>query len=89
MIKLYKQGLKSAAKVIFQNRDDKNLFYKLRIIRENTLTNVVNGSGVDLNMYPFSLLPSKPIFLMISRLLVDKGVREYMLSSSNCTLTFS
>ena len=78
MIKLYKEGLKSAAKVIFQNRDDQNLFDKLKIIKKNTSTNIVNGSGVDLNMYPFSDLPSKPIFLMISRLLVDKGVREYV-----------
>lgn len=78
MIKLYKGGLKSAAKVIFQNRDDQNLFNKLKIIKKNTATSIVNGSGVDLNMYPFSDLPSKPIFLMISRLLVDKGVREYV-----------
>ena len=78
MIKLYQEGLKSAAKVIFQNKDDENLFYKLKIIKKNNLTRVVNGTGVDLNAYPFSVLPSKQIFLMISRLLVDKGVREYV-----------
>lgn len=78
MIKLYQEGLKSAAKVIFQNTDDENLFYKLGIIKNNNLTRVVNGTGVDLNAYPFSVLPSKQIFLMISRLLVDKGVREYV-----------
>ena len=78
MIKLYKGGLKSAAKVIFQNKDDQNLFNNFKIIKKNTATSIVNGSGVDLNMYPFSDLPSKPIFLMISRLLVDKGVREYV-----------
>ena len=78
MIKLYKDALKSAAKVIFQNKDDKNLFYKLKIIKKNNLSRVVNGTGVDLNLYPFSILPSEPIFLMISRLLIDKGVREYV-----------
>ncbi len=78
MIKLYKEGLKSATKVIFQNKDDESLFYKLKIIKKNNSTRVVNGTGVDLNAYPFSVLPSKPIFLMISRLLVDKGVREYV-----------
>ena len=78
MIKLYQKALKSAAKVIFQNKDDKNLFYKLKIIKNNNLSRVVNGTGVDLNLYPFSILPSKPIFLMISRLLIDKGVREYV-----------
>ena len=30
-----------------------------------------------MSAYPFSKLPPEPIFLMISRLLVDKGVREY------------
>ena len=78
MIKLYKEGLKSASKVIFQNTDDKNLFNKLKIIKKKNLLRVVNGTGVDLKAYPFSTLPSKPIFLMISRLLVDKGVREYV-----------
>tara|TARA_B100000767_G_C19710001_1_gene512346 strand:- start:207 stop:1331 length:1125 start_codon:yes stop_codon:yes gene_type:complete len=78
VIKLYKEALKSAAKVIFQNKDDASLFSKLKIIKNNNLTRVVNGTGVDLNAYPFSNLPSKPIFLMISRLLVDKGVREYV-----------
>ena len=78
VIKLYQEALKSATKVIFQNKDDASLFSKLKIIKNNNLTRVVNGTGVDLNVYPFSNLPSKPIFLMISRLLVDKGVREYV-----------
>ena len=76
--KLYREGLKRSAKIIFQNRDDKSLFYKLKIIKKKNLSKIINGSGVDLNTYPFSSLPSKPIFLMISRLLVDKGVREYV-----------
>ena len=75
MIKLYHAGLKSSAKIIFQNKDDQSLFLKLKIIKN--LSCVVNGSGVDLNSYPLTDLPSKPIFLMIARLLVDKGVREY------------
>ena len=82
MTKLYQLGLKSSAKIIFQNTDDKNLFHKLNIIKNNQLTAVVNGSGVNLNEYPFSALPSNPIFLMISRLLVDKGVREYVKAAS-------
>ena len=34
MIKLYKEGLKSASKVIFQNKDDKKLFNKLKITKK-------------------------------------------------------
>lgn len=78
MIRLYKIALKKAVKVSFQNIDDQLLFLQLRIIKKKYLSNITNGSGVDLNLYPFSNLPSKPIFLMISRLLIDKGVREYV-----------
>lgn len=78
MIKLYQAALLGSKKVIFQNKDDQYLFYKLKIINKKKISNIVNGSGVDLNSYPLSSLPSKPIFLMISRLLIDKGVREYV-----------
>ena len=78
IIKLYKESLKSSVKIIFQNNDDQSLFLKLKIIKKKKISNVINGSGVDLNMYPLTNLPSKPVFLMMSRLLVDKGVREYV-----------
>lgn len=78
IIQLYQKSLKSSKKIIFQNKDDQSLFWKLKIIKEKNISNVVNGSGVDLNIYPLSDLPSKPVFLMISRLIVDKGVREYV-----------
>lgn len=78
VIKLYKEALKSSTKIIFQNKDDVDLFLKLKIIRQKNCSNIVNGSGVDLKLYPLSSLPSKPVFLMISRLLIDKGVREYV-----------
>ena len=76
--KLYQISLKNSSKIIFQNKDDQSLFLELKIIKDQNTSNVVNGSGVDLNTYPLSDHPSKPVFLMISRLLVDKGVREYV-----------
>lgn len=78
MIVLYRRGLKNAENIIFQNSDDEKLFYKLKIISEKHSSHIINGSGVDLELYPYSKLPNKPIFLMLSRLLVDKGVREYV-----------
>ena len=81
MIVLYRKGLKRAASIIFQNPDDEKLFYKLKIILKNMSTHIVHGSGVDLDLYPFSPLPKKPIFLMLARLLIDKGVREYVESA--------
>lgn len=75
---LYRVSLKSSAKIIFQNKDDQKLFYKLKIVEKKKLSDVVNGSGVDLKLFPVSNLPLEPVFLMISRLLFDKGVREYV-----------
>ena len=89
MIKLYREGLKRAAKVIFQNKDDQFLFFKLKIIKKETISCIVNGSGIDLNDYPLSSLPSEPIFLMVARLLVDKGVREYVKAAKIVSSSFS
>ncbi len=75
---LYYFSLKSAKKIIFQNADDQTLFRKFKIIDKYKISEIVNGSGIDLKAYPFSKLPKKPIFLMVARLLIDKGVREYV-----------
>ena len=73
---LYKLSLKSSSMIIFQNPDDENLFKKLNITNDKK-TFVINGSGVDLKFYSPISLPSKPIFLMLARLVADKGVIEY------------
>jgi len=39
---------------------------------------VLNGSGVDVAAFNVVPLPSEPAFLLIARLLGDKGVREYV-----------
>ena len=88
MIKLYTQGLKSSDKIIFQNKDDQALFLKLKIFKKKNLSYIVNGSGVDLSFYPLTSLPSKPIFLMIARLLVEKGVREFVEAAKIVRLRF-
>jgi glycosyltransferase involved in cell wall biosynthesis len=62
---------------IFQNSDDLELFVRRRLVRSER-TAQVSGSGVDLARYvpePFPVLPVT--FLMIARLLVDKGLHEY------------
>lgn len=80
---LYKQALSKTSKVFFQNPDDLNLFKKLKLISPNAPTAVVNGSGVDTSEYDVKPLPitddntTDLRFLLIARLLGDKGVREY------------
>ena len=81
---LYTQALSKSDKVFFQNPDDLNLFKKLGILKPNILATVVNGSGVDIsnfNIIPFPTYSSgviKPSFLLIARLLKDKGLIEYI-----------
>ena len=82
MHKLYSVALTSTHKVFFQNPDDEALFITMKILQPNASTTVVNGSGVDISEYsvqPFATIDNILIlrFLLIARLLGDKGVREY------------
>lgn len=74
---LYALALRCTHKVFLQNPDDQALFRDLGILRPATPSCVVNGSGVDVAEYRVAPLPPQPHFLLIARLLGDKGVREY------------
>lgn len=82
VIFLYKVALKNAAMVIFQNSDNQKVFINLGIVPEYK-TIVVNGSGVDITHFEVKPLPSNPTFLLIARLLGDKGIREYITAANN------
>ncbi|MCP3872426.1 MAG: glycosyltransferase family 4 protein, partial [Desulfobacteraceae bacterium] len=75
---LYRFGLKVNKYVFFQNKDDLSLFRRLNIIKATGKGVLINGSGVDLNFYKTALLPPKISFLLIARLLIDKGIMEYV-----------
>lgn len=81
---LYKLSLINSTKVFFQNPDDKNLFYELNIIDNNTPIAIVNGSGVNLQKFEKQDFSNNVnlTFLMISRIIKDKGVEEYLLAAS-------
>ena len=77
---MYKISLKKAAKVIFQNIHNKKQFTNLNIVKENN-SKVINGSGVNLDHYYFNKYKvNSPYinFLMIARLLLDKGIIEFL-----------
>lgn len=77
--RLYRLGLGRAKAVLFQNTDDRDLFLRGRLVREGQ-ARLVGGSGIDLDHFaPAAPRPGDgPVrFLMISRLLADKGVRDY------------
>lgn len=79
--RMYQFTLDKTQKVFFQNPDDQALFRSLGLLRSVTPSHVVNGSGVDVAAFAVASLPVEPHFLLIARLLGDKGVREYALAA--------
>lgn len=75
--RLYRLALWRNQRVIFQNPDDLQLFVERRLVRSAAQCLRVHGSGVDLGHYRPAALPPAPVFLLVGRLLADKGVREF------------
>jgi glycosyltransferase involved in cell wall biosynthesis len=75
---LYRFSLLSSKGIIFQNEDNRSVFVNEKITPRNK-THRVFGSGVSLTHYNQSPLPKDgTVFLLIARLLGDKGIREYI-----------
>jgi glycosyltransferase involved in cell wall biosynthesis len=74
---LYKFSLTKANNIIFQNQDNRKLFIALGLADPDKCHRVF-GSGVDIEEYQQQPLPSHEVtFLLIARLLGDKGIREF------------
>jgi glycosyltransferase involved in cell wall biosynthesis len=79
-ITLYKTAFRKLPAVFFQNEDDRNLFLERGLVTDHQ-ARCLPGSGIDLDRFAATAYPSEggaPHFLMISRLLRDKGVLEYV-----------
>lgn len=78
-ILLYKISFRFAHKVFFQNPDDLNLFVNRKLV-EASHADLLPGSGIDLARFTLMAYSRNPrfTFLMISRLITDKGVMEYV-----------
>jgi glycosyltransferase involved in cell wall biosynthesis len=75
---LYRLSLSQAHAVIFQNPDDLAVFRSLGLLGAHLTVGVVNGSGVDTARFAPAALPPGPHFLLIARLVADKGIGEYL-----------
>ena len=78
LIPLYRIAIKRNKGVFFHNPDDKQLFIQHKIIPSDK-GYVINGSGINLEHYrpePDKIEPKT--FLLISRLLWSKGIKEYV-----------
>ncbi len=76
---LYRRALRRNEAVFFQNPDDKELFVKRRLVNDPENAVLINGSGVDIAYYRKAPpVTDKIIFLLIARLIRDKGIYEYV-----------
>ena len=76
---LYKVSLRKNS-VVFQNKDDMRLFVEKKLLEEKSVT-LIPGSGIDTERFKSEDSTSKNkkfTFLMIARLIKDKGIEEYI-----------
>lgn len=77
---LYRRSFAFLPVVFFQNEDDRDLFLDRRLVRADQ-ARLLPGSGIDLQRFIPAPVPAPedpPVFLMIARLLRDKGVLEFV-----------
>ena len=76
---LYRFAFQSSASVFFQNPEDKDLFIKMRLVKPHQAA-LLAGSGINLDYFtPIVREPSNTLsFVLIARLLWDKGIGEYV-----------
>lgn len=75
---LYRTSLSTASGVLFQNPDDRQELVSRRILSRTARTAVFDGCGVDVDAFRPGVPPKEPTtFVMVGRLLADKGLREF------------
>lgn len=88
---LYYLSFKRACMVFFENKNDMKFFLNLKLIKSFQAKHVP-GTGIDLKYYSQEDIYERgnsTTFLLISRLLWDKGIGEYIEAARNICLTKS
>jgi glycosyltransferase involved in cell wall biosynthesis len=81
--RLYAFALPMNDAVFFQNPDDLETFRNSGLLRADQHVVLVNGSGINLDRFaPIALPNGPPRFLLIARLLQDKGITEFVEAAS-------
>ena len=75
---LYRLAISGNKRVFFQNPDDRDFFIKSGLLRDFEQIALINGSGVDVDFFQSASLPERVSFLLIARLIKDKGILEYV-----------
>ena len=74
----YKFSLSYSENIFVYNTDIFNLFVEKKLISNKRKVVQVNGSGVDIDYFKITEYPEDISFLLIARLLADKGLNEYV-----------
>lgn len=77
-LRLARRALPTLHGLAFQNPEDRETLRDAGVLPASLPTAVIPGTGVDCVRFTPSPLPAAPAFLMASRLLETKGVREYL-----------
>ncbi|WP_082015862.1 glycosyltransferase family 4 protein [Leisingera sp. ANG-M7] len=75
----YRHAFRAAPTVFFQNLEDQEAFLRAGLVASET-ARLLPGSGVDLARFTASPVPARPeapVFLLVARLLWEKGIGEY------------
>jgi glycosyltransferase involved in cell wall biosynthesis len=80
---MYRVALSDAKAIIFQNKHDRDILKKMGAVNPSQEV-FIRGSGVDLNEYAVVNEPKDvpPVVMLVARLLVDKGVNEFVAAAS-------
>jgi len=73
---LFRFALRFNEKVFFLNPDNLEMFLSKHLLRDEQAV-ILNGIGVDLDKFNVAPYPKSVSFLLVARLLRDKGVCEY------------
>lgn len=89
---LYRFGLFFAEVVFFQNKDNRDYFIKYNLIKSDRSI-LVSGSGINLDHFNPAICNNIDSdntfnFLLIGRMLWDKGVREFVESARKIKITY-
>ena len=76
---LYRYALSSVSSIFFQNVDDKDLFINQKLV-DPKVCRLTPGSGLDLDKFAYADLrhATDKVFLLIARMLWDKGIGEFV-----------
>jgi glycosyltransferase involved in cell wall biosynthesis len=85
---MYRVALKKCQTVFFQNPDDRNTFVTNSLVDPKKVV-IINGSGINLDQFTPSQLPAgPPVFLLIARLIKDKGIEEFAAAARSVKTRF-